>query len=213
MPRAGAAGLPAQKKTLIARERDEAERAAFRDGIAALDPADLVFLDETSAPTTLTPPRARAPRGERAVGRVPRGRREHVTLIAALTPAGIAAPVLLPGALDGAAFAAWVEQELVPALRPGQTVLLDNLSVHKDARARRLVEAAGCALRFLPRYSPDLNPIELAFAKLKGALRRAEARSFAALVAAARPAIEAVTPTDARSFFAHCGYPLPGQLL
>lgn len=147
------------------------------------------------------------------MGRVPRGRREHVTLIAALTPAGIAAPVLLPGALDGEAFAAWVEQELVPCLRPGQTVLLDNLSVHRNARARALVEAAGCALRPLPRYSPDYNPIEPAFAQLKQALRRAEARSFEALVAAAKPAIEAVTPGHARAFFAAAGYPLPEQLL
>ena len=181
--------------------------------MAGLDPADLVFLDETSTPTTLTPLRARAPRGKRAVGRVPRGRREHVTLIAALTPAGLAAPVLLPGALDGAAFAAWAEQQLAPALRPGQTVLLDNRSVHLDARARRAVEAAGCALRFLPRYSPDLNPIEPAFAKVKQALRRAEARTFDALVAAAGPALGAVTPADARAFFAAAGYPLPERLL
>ena len=143
---------------------------------------------------------------------MPRGRREQVTLIAALTPAGIAAPVLLPGALDRPAFDAWVEQELAPALRPGQTVLLDNLSVHKSARARRLVEAAGCRLLFLPRYSPDLNPIEPAFAKLKQALRRAEARSFDALVAAAGPAVEGITPADARGFFA-AGYPPPAQLL
>jgi transposase len=147
------------------------------------------------------------------VGRIPRGRREQVTLIAALTPAGIAAPVLLPGALDGAAFAAWVEQELVPSLRPGQVVVRDNLSVHKSARARALVEGAGCRLLPLPRYSPDFNPIEHAFAKLKRALRRAEARDFEALVAAAKPAIEAVTPADARGFFAAAGYPLPGQLL
>jgi transposase len=209
---AGQAGAAAQKKTLIARERDEAERAAFGAAVAGLAPADLVFLDETSTPTTLTPLRARAPRGERAVGRVPRGRREQVTLIAALTPHGIAAPVLLPGALDRPAFDAWVEQELVPALRPGQTVLLDNLSVHRSAAARRLVEAAGCAWRHLPRYSPDLNPIEHAFAKLKQALRRAEARDFEALVAATKPAIEAVSPGDVRGFYAAAGYPLPGQL-
>lgn len=147
------------------------------------------------------------------MGRVPRGRREQVTLLAALTPAGIAAPVLLPGALDGAAFVAWVEQQLVPALRPGQTVFLDNLSVHKNAAARRLVEAAGCALRFLPRYSPDRNPIEPAFAKVKQALRRAEARSFDALVAAARPAVDAVSPADARGFFTAAGYALHPQLL
>jgi len=136
-----------------------------------------------------------------------------VTLVAALTPAGVAAPVLLPGAVDGAAFVAWVEQQLVPVLRPGQTVCLDNLSVHKDACARRLVEGAGCALRFLPRYSPDFNPIEHAFAKIKTALRRTEARSFDALVAAAKPAIKAVTPADARAFFGAAGYPLTKQLL
>lgn len=144
---------------------------------------------------------------------MPRGKREHVTLIAALTPSGVAAPVLLPGALDGTAFAAWAEQALAPALRPGQTVLLDNRSVHLDARARRAVEAAGCALRFLPRYSPDLNPIEPAFAKVKQALRRAEARTFDALVAAAGPALAAVTPADARGFFRAAGYPLPERLL
>jgi transposase len=181
--------------------------------VAGPNPANLVFLAETSAPTTLTPLRARAPRGQRAVGRVPRGKREHLTPIAALTPAGLAAPVLLPGALDGDAFAAWAEQRLAPALRPGQTVLLDNLSVHEDARARRAVEAAGCALRFLPRSSPDLNPIEHAFAKVKQALRRAEPRSFDAVVAAAKPATEAVTAADARAFFSAAGYPLPEQPL
>ena len=212
MPRPGAPGADAQKKTLIARERDEAERAAFRAAAAALDPAGLVFVDETGAAATLTPARARAPRGERAVGAVPRGRRQHLTLVAAPTPDGVAAPVLLPGALDGDAFAAWVEQQLAPALRPGQTVLLDNLSVHKNARARRLVEAAGCELRFLPRYSPDLNPIEQAFAKIKGALRRAAARSFEAQLAATAAAIGAVSAADARAFFAEAGYPLPAAV-
>jgi transposase len=102
---------------------------------------------------------------------------------------------------------------LGPVLRPGQTVLLDNRSVHENARARRLVEGSGCRLRFLPRSSPDLHPIEPAFAKVKGALRRAEARSFDALVEAAGPAVAAVTAADARAFFADAGYPLPEQLL
>jgi len=176
--------------------------------VAALDPADLVFLDETSTPTTLTPLRARAPRGQRAVGAVPRGRWEQVTLICALTPAGVAAPVLLPGALDRDAFDAWVAEQLVPVLRPGQVVLLDNLSVHKSATARRLVSAAGCELRHLPTYSPDMNPIEQAFAKVKGALRRAEARDFDGLVAAAKPALDDVTAADAAGFYRAAGYPL-----
>lgn len=176
--------------------------------MARLDPADLVFLDETSTPTTLTPLRAGAPKGQRAVGAVPRGRREQVTLICALTLAGMAAPVLLPGALDRAAFDTWVAEQLVPALRPGQTVLLDNLSVHKSAVARRLVAAAGCELRHLPTYSPDLNPIEPAVAKVKTARRRAEARTVDALTAAAKPALAAVTATDARGVYRAAGYPL-----
>ena len=203
----------AQKKTLIARERDAAARAAFRAEAAGWDAHDLVFLDETSTPTTLTPLRARAPTGERAVGTVPRGRWEQVTLICALTPAGMAAPMLLPGALDRDAFDVWVAEELVPALRPGQTVLLDNLSVHKSATARRLVAEAGCELRHLPTYSPDYNPIEQAFAKIKGALRQAEARTFDALSAAAKLALDAVTSADASGFYRAAGYPLDGQPL
>jgi transposase len=145
------------------------------------------------------------------VGRVPRGRRHAVTLMAALTPAGVEAPFMIPGAVDRAVFDAYVAGVLAPALRPGQTVVLDNLSVHKGARARELIEAAGCRLLFLPRYSPDFNPIEHAFAKLKAALRRAEARTFDALVAAAGGAIADVTPADARAFFAAAGYPPAGQ--
>jgi transposase len=206
----------AQKKSLIAQERDEAGRRTWRSEVAVLDPATLVFLDETSTPTTLTPLRARAPRGERAVGRVPRGRWHAVTLLATLTPAGMGAAMLLDGAADQPAFEAFVAQQLVPSLRPGQTVILDNLSVHKSPRAREAIEAAGCALRFLPTYSPDFNPIEHAFAKIKQRLRRAEARSFAALQAATGPALDAITAADAHAFFRAAGYaltPQPGQPL
>ena len=198
----------AQKKTLIAREQDERERAEVRAEVAALDPADLVFFDETSTPTTLTPLRARVPREQRALGRVPRGRREQVTLIAALCSDGITASVLLPGALDRRVFEIWVKQELVPRLRPGQAVLMDNRSVHKSATARHMVEAAGCRWLHLPRYSPDCNPIEQAFAKIKQAMSRAEARTFAALVDAAKPATAAVSSSDAAAFYRTAGYPL-----
>ena len=116
--------------------------------------------------------------------------------------------VVLPGALDRDAFEAYVERVLVPALRPGQTVVLDHRSVHKRARARRLVEAAGCALRFLPTSSPDLNPIEPAFAKLKGRLRRAEARTFGAVADALSAAYPAVTAADCRGFYRDAGYNL-----
>jgi len=189
-PNLGPPAAAAQKKTLVARERDATARAAFRAEAAGWDAHDLVVLDETTTPTTL---RARTPRGERAVGTVPRGRWEQVTLICALTPDGMAAPVLLPGALDRDAVDTWVAEQLVPALRPGQTVLLDTLSVHRSATARALMAAAGCALRHLPTSSPDMNPIEQAFAKIKAALRRAEARAFDGVVAAARPALAAVT--------------------
>lgn len=175
--------------------------------MAAVDPADLVFLDETATPTTLTPLRARAPRGQRAVGRVPRGRRTHVSWLATLTPTGIGPSVLVEGAVDRDAFDAFVVRVLAPSLRPGQIVVLDNLSVHKSAVARAAVEAAGCRLVFLPTYSPDFNPIELAFAKAKGALRRAEARSVEAVVIAVGSALASVTTADARAFYRHAGFP------
>ena len=176
--------------------------------MAAVDPADLVFLDETATPTTLTPLRARAPRGQRAVGRVPRGRRTHVSWLATLTPTGIGPSVLVEGAVDRDAFDAFVVRVLAPSLRPGQIVVLDNLSVHKSARARQLIEGAGCAVRFLPTDSPDLNPIEQAFAKLKQRLRRAEARTFDAVVAATGAGLAAITRADSVGFFRAAGYNL-----
>ena len=176
--------------------------------MTGVDAADLVFLDETSTPTTLTPRYARAPRGERAVGHVPRGRWHSITLVATLTPTRMGPSLVLDGALDRDAFDAYVERILVPDLRAGQTVVLDNLSVHKSARARELIEAAGCQLRFLPTYSPDLNPIEQAFAKLKGRLRRAEARSFDAVADAIGTAYLAVTAQDCRGFYRDAGYNL-----
>jgi len=127
---------------------------------------------------------------------VPRGRREHVSWLATLTPAGVGESVLVPGPVDRAAFEAFVERLLVPSLRPGQAVVLDNLSVHKSAAARAAVEAAGCRLVFLPTYSPDFNPIEQAFAECKAALRKAEPRPF-----------DAVAEADARAFYRDAGYP------
>ena len=176
-------------------------------------PQRFVFLDETATPTTLTRVRARAPRGERAIGAVPHKRWESVTLLASLTTTGMGAAMVLEGALARESFDAYIEQLLLPTLVPGQIVILDNLPVHKSARARTLIEAAGCELRFLPSYSPDFNPIEQAFSKLKQTLRGVAARSFAGIVTATGPALDAVTPADARGFFGHCGYHLSGQLL
>lgn len=208
MPGLPEAGAGAQKKRLTAAERDPAARAAWWDQATWLDPADLVFVDETSTHTALTRQRARAPRGERAVGAAPRNHGPNVTLLAALTPAGIGPSVVFPGAADRLAFEAFVAQFLVPSLRPGQVVIWDNLSVHKGERARALIEAAGGHLRFLPPYSPDYNPIEPAFAKLKEHLRRHEARTAEALVSAIGAGLATITAADARACFAHCGYPL-----
>jgi transposase len=194
---------------VIAAERDELVRAAWRAGVAGIDPSRLVFLDETSTPLSLTPLRSRAPRGQRAVGRVPHGKRPHISWLATLTPDGIGESLVVPGAVDRQVFDAFVAQLLAPALRPGQIVVLDNLGVHKSAAARARIEAAGCHLVFLPTYSPDMNPIEHAFAKAKQALRRAGPRSWEAIAAALGEALATVTPADARAFFAAAGFPLP----
>ena len=201
--------MAAQEKSLHASARAEAARAAWRAEAAALDPASVVFLDETSTHTALTRRRARAPRGQRAVGAAPRNRGPNVTLLAALTPTGMGPGVVFEGATDRRACEAFVEQFLVPSLRRGQVVVLDNLSAHKGERVRQLIEGTGCRLLFLPPYSPDFNPIELAFAKLKTRLRRVAARTFEALVAAIGDALDAITAADARGFFGHCGFPLP----
>jgi transposase len=177
--------------------------------MAGIDPARFVFLDETSTPLSLTPLRSRAPRGQRAVGHVPRGKRPHITWLATLTRAGIGASVVVPGAVDRQVFDVFVERLLVPGLRPGQIVVLDNLKVHDSAPARRLIEAAGCYLVFLPTYSPDMNPIEQAFAKIKQALRRIGPRSWETVVAAIGAALDTVTAADARAFFADAGFSLP----
>ena len=181
---------------------------AWRDEAAVLDPAQVVFLDETSTHTSLCRRYARAPKGIRAYGQVPRNHGHNVTLLAALTPDGIGPSMTITGSIDSAAFAAYVQRFLVPSLHPGQVVILDNLSAHKSAAARQAIEAAGCELRFLPAYSPDFNPIELAFAKLKARLRAAAARDPARLEQATAQAIDTITPTDARAFYAHCGFPL-----
>jgi transposase len=177
--------------------------------MTGIDPARLLFVDETSTPLALTPVRARAPRGQRAVGHVPHGTRPHLTWLATLTTQGSGASLIVQGTVDGQVFALFVERILVPSLRPGQIVVLDNLSVHKSATARKHIAAAGGHLVFLPTYSPDLNPSEHAFAKIKQALRRRGARSWEAIVAAIGHALRTVTPTDARAFFAAAGFPLP----
>jgi transposase len=185
----------------------------WQQDLAGIDPRRVVFLDETAPPTTLTRRRARAPVGQRAVGAVPHRKWQAVTLIACLSLEGMGEARSLEGALDRESFHAYVEQALVPSLRPGQIVVLDNLAVHKSARAIAAIVAAGCAVVFLPPYSPDLNPIELAFSTLKQDLRAVAARTVETVIAATGPALDAITPADAAAFFAHCGYRVPGQRL
>jgi transposase len=194
---------------LIAAERDEEARAAWRAMMAEVAPGDLLFLDETSTPITLTPLRARAPRGQRAVGAVPRGHRPHISWLATLSADGLGESLVVQGAVDGEVFERFVAAVLAPSLRPGQIVVWDNLNVHKSTRARQLIEAAGCRVVFLPSYSPDFNPIEQAAASVKQALRRVGARSWEAIVAAIGEVVDTITAADARAFFAAAGFPVP----
>ena len=163
-------------------------------------------MDETGSHLGFTPTYSRAPRGERAHGSAPRNRGKNRTLLTALTLAGPGPGLVLEGALDGAAFDAYVSHLLAPTLRPGQIVVVDNLPAHHRERAQAAIEARGAELWFLPSYSPDLNPIEEAFAKLKALLRRAAARTHETLVAAIWAALAAITPQDAAGWFAHGGY-------
>ena len=148
----------------------------------------------------------RAPKGERCRAPVPHGHWKTTTFVGGLTLAGVVAPMTLDGAMTGAAFLAYVEQVLVPTLRPGDVVVMDNLPAHKPIAIREAIEAAGAIMLFLPPYSPDFNPIELAFAKIKARLKKAAARTLHALWDAIRDAIDAITPNDARNFFKACGY-------
>jgi len=154
----------------------------------------------------MTPTSARAPRGQRAHGRAPAQRGTNLTLVAALRLDGAGAAMTLSGALDRAACEVYVREVLAPTLRPGQVVLWDNLRAHQGEGVRALIEARHCRLLFLPPYSPDFNPIEEAFSKLKAALRRAEARTKEALEAAIAAALAAITAQDAEGWFTHCGY-------
>ena len=196
-----------EKKSLSASERDEAARAAWRERTKTVDPRRFVWVDETGSHLGFTPSYSRAPRGQRARARAPRNRGKNRTLITALTLDGMGPGLLLEGALDGAAFEAYITHRLAPTLRPGQIVVVDNLKAHHRERARAAIEARGAELWFLPSYSPDLTPIEEAFAKLTHLLRRAAARTHEALAAAIWAALAAITPADAAGWFSHCGYP------
>ena len=167
-------------------------------------------MDESGTNVNLTPRYARAPRGQRATGKVPRNTPPNTTVIAALTATGLGPAMTLRGATDTAAFEVYLRQVLAPSLHPGQIIVMDNLSAHKNRRVQEIITACGCELWYLPAYSPDLSPIELAFSKLKEQLRRAKARTHEALETALALALDQITAADARGYFTHCGYQLRG---
>ncbi len=168
---------------------------------------DLVFVDETGSHIAMTPLYAYAPRGQRAYGKVPRNYGAIMTVIASLSLTGMGPAFVLDGAADSSAFEIYVEQILAPSLRPGQVVILDNLSIHFSPKVRQAIEAKRCRLLFLPAYSPDFCPIEEAFSKLKTFLRRVGARTREDLREAIAAALDLITAQDALGWFTHCGYP------
>ena len=170
-------------------------------------------MDECGTHTSMTRLYARAPKGERAYGKVPRNRAKNTTLLASMSVRGMGPCLTVEGAMTKVAFETYVEQVLVPSLRAGQVVILDNLSSHKGDRVRKLIEGVGCSLLYLPPYSPDFSPIEEAFSKVKNILRKAQARTHEALVEAIGIALDAVSRQDALGFFEHCGYHVRDQLL
>lgn len=183
-----------------------AARDAWRVAQPDLDPARLVFVDETGASTKMARLCGRAPRGERCVAAVPHGHWKTTTFVGGLRLSGMTAPLVLDGAMNGPAFLAWVEQELAPTLSPGDIVVMDNLPAHKPAAVRAAIDRCGAELRYLPPYSPDLNPIEMAYSKLKALLKKAAARSVTALWDAIAAAIRRITSHDCLGYFTAAGY-------
>jgi transposase len=213
VPGVGPAGDRAKKKSRRAAEQErpelKAERAAWREELAAVDPTKLVFLDESGASTAMDRTHGRAPSGVRVDGPVPHGHWKVVTLAAAVRLDGVPPPAGLAfdGATDTACVETYVEKCLAPALRPGDIVVMDNLACHKTAEVARLIGSAGATVRSLPAYSPDLNPIEQLFSKLKAAARSAAVRTVEAVIAAMGEALRSVRPGDIRGWFAQSGYP------
>jgi transposase len=203
--------VDAKKRSVAASERDADARAAWWDETLTLPVDQLVFVDETGTNTAMTARYGWAPCGQRATGSAPRNHGPNVTLVTTLSLTGLGPPMVIDGPMTTLAFEAYVEQILVPSLRTGQIVVLDNLSAHTSQRTRLLIEAVGCTLRFLPPYSPDFSPIEWAFSKLKTWLRQVAARTADALDGAIADGLDQITPDDARGWFAGCGYLIPSQ--
>jgi transposase len=199
-----------EKKTAHAAEQQRPDvarrREAWFDAQPDPDPELLIFVDESGASTKMARLRGRALRGERCRAAIPHGHWKTTTFTAALTLRGMTAPMVLDGPMNGPAFLAYVEQVLAPTLRPGQVVVMDNLPAHKVPGIRTMIEATGARLRLLPPYSPDFNPIELAFAKLKAILRRAAARTIPELWDTIGDALPQFSPAECANYFTACGY-------
>jgi len=204
------AGSVSKKKTLIASEQDRPDvaeaRVQWRVAQPRIDPAKVVFIDETWAKTNMTRRYARSLLGTRVVEKTPCGRWQTTTFLGALRAVGFVAPLTVDGAINGEIFRSWVEQHLAPVLQPGDLVVMDNLSSHKVTGVRKAIEAVGAELRYLPPYSPDLNPIELAFAKLKKLLRDGAARTVDKLWELCGQILDQFTEQECRNYFKHCGY-------
>jgi transposase len=206
--------VESKKRSVGASERDEWLRAAWRVTVAErIDARRLVFVDECGTNTSLSPLYAYSPKGQRARCLVPRNWGANITLLSSMSTEGIAPSLAVESSTTHEVFEAYVEHVLAPSLKPGQVVVMDNLSSHKRGRISELIEERGCELLYLPSYSPDLNPIEEAFAKVKASLRKFEARAREGLVEAMGRALDAVTAGDAWGFFEHRGYRVVAQLL
>jgi transposase len=190
----------------------QAERQAWREAMAGISPERLVFLDESAALTNLVRTHAWSSCGERGLGTAPCGSWERVTILGAMSLDGMLAAMSIAAATDGEVFHAYLKQVLLPELRqvkPDAVLVMDNLNAHKTAAVRALLDDAGVAYRYLPRYSPDMNPIEPAWAKVKGRLQKAAARTVDGIYEALGPALDAISPQDAWGFFRHAGYGRP----
>ena len=203
-------GLPALKKTIRATEQDrpdvKAQRKEWAKKTADLDPKRLVFVDESGAKTNLTPRWGRLKKGRRLYDSTPAGRWNTTTVVSSVRLDGSTPTMVLAGACDGDAFRSYVNEILTPSLRPGDIVVLDNLSIHKVKGITDAVENVGAELWYLPPYSPDLNPIEKMFSKLKTNLRRAKARTEETLYEAIGDGLKTVTASDTKGWFTSCGY-------
>lgn len=185
----------------------KAWREEWRAGQLAIDSESYVFIDETWASTNMTRTHGRCPQGERLVMDVPHGHWKTTTFVVGLRTTGLIAPTVVDGPMTGDVFVAYVRQQLVPTLKPGDVVVMDNLSSHKRAAVRTAIESAGAKLRLLPPYSPDLNPIEKAFSKLKAKLRAAQKRTIPELEQYLGEVLDCFSPEECENYFASCGYP------